>query len=294
MSGMTGRHCKDAIVLYANYAGFAPGQRVHNLKVQSRMLLWCESGLGEVSVNGARRPFASGDFVFLPWNHRIDYKADGQEPFLVAGIHLVPVLRKGSKVDYRIFHNDMGRLPEYLEREDAAFPGLPRNEVFAGSFAGHRPLESLAKYIVEWFQAEPREESMARSLAGALLYELARARRSPLSNSSSQPLELKRALFFIEMNLEERLEIGQLAKLASVSRSSLFRLFRRHLGESPAAWILKRKMERAAAMLARSSLRIGELGAKLSIEDPYYFSRAFKKAHGVSPREYRRRHALLP
>jgi len=284
----------EAIVLYANYAAFASGQAVKNPKVQSRMLLWCESGKGEIRVNGTARPFGAGDFVFLPWNHRIEYKADEAEPYLLAGIHMVPRLKPGAKIEYMIFHKDMGSLPAYLERSDAELPGLPVNETMEGSLLGQGALAALARYIVEWFLVEPREEAMARRLGASLVYELARARCRGVSTGKGRPLELKRVLFHIDSNLDGRIELEHLAKLAGVSRSSLFRLFRAHLGESPANWILRRKMEHAASLLARSSLRIGEIGAKVGIDDPYYFSRAFKKIHGMSARDYRARRALLP
>jgi AraC-like DNA-binding protein len=36
-----------------------------------------------------------------------------------------------------------------------------------------------------------------------------------------------------------------------------------------------------------TELRINEIAAKIGIDDPYYFSRFFKRRIGVSPHEYR-------
>jgi len=278
----------DSIILHANYAVFSPGQVItHPGKVQSRMLLWCKSGRGTVTVNGETFQFSSGRFIFMPWNHLIRYKADEKDPFLVAGIHIVPELKRRGQVSYGIFHQERPDLAEYRRRKDVRIDGFDR--ILSGSFLMHNALEALAEYIVAWFQHDPRAEFMARSLAHALLYELSMTQEVP---ENKQP-ELLKLLDFIEKKISEEISIADLSKIANASRSSIFRLFKKHLEYSPVNWILKRKVERAKELLCKTSLRIGEIGAALSIDDPYYFSKVFKKFTGVTAREFRNSHSLL-
>ncbi|MDD5697979.1 MAG: AraC family transcriptional regulator [Victivallaceae bacterium] len=275
----------DAIILHANYAVFAPGKILHIGQVQSRMLLWCKSGKGIITLNGETFPFSAGNFLFTPWNHIIRYAADKKAPFLLAGIHIVPELKECGNINYTIYHRERNDLAEYRKRHDIDIPELP--SVFSGSLFLIPALEALAEYTVAWFEQYPRAEFMARNLAAALLYELIRAQEKQSGFSEIIPHHLKTILIFIENNIENNIEMPILAKLANGSRSTVFRLFRKHLDCTPGYWILKRKMERARELLKKTDLRVGEIGEKISINDPYYFSKLFKKFTGLSAREYR-------
>ena len=47
-------------------------------------------------------------------------------------------------------------------------------------------------------------------------------------------------------------------------------------------------MQKACQYLLLTDLRVNEIGEKLGIEDPYYFTRLFTKKMGVSPTQYRK------
>lgn len=282
----------DAIVLYANYAVFSPGKTItHPGKVQSRMLLWCKNGKGIVKINGETFSFSGGRFLFIPWNHTIHYKADEKDPFLLAGIHIVPELKKRGNVHYRIFHGERNDLEEYKRRKDTGIPGF--SSVFSGNLFMNRTLNILAEYIIAWFQQEPREEFIARNLAHLLIYELMRAKENQSGFSDNKPQELQKLLLYLEKNIEKKLQISDLSSLLNSSRSTIFRLFKKHLDCTPVNWILKRKVRRAEELLCKTNLRIGEIGTKISIDDPYYFSKVFKKFTGVTAREFRNSRSLM-
>lgn len=46
-------------------------------------------------------------------------------------------------------------------------------------------------------------------------------------------------------------------------------------------------MQEACKLLRSTKRTVQEIGAELGYEDPFYFSRAFRKVMGVSPRKYR-------
>ncbi|OGV46921.1 MAG: hypothetical protein A2017_16860 [Lentisphaerae bacterium GWF2_44_16] len=282
----------DAIVLYANYAVFSPGKTItHSGKVQSRMLLWCKNGKGIITVNGETFPFSAGRFLFIPWNHMIYYKADEKDPFLLAGIHIVPELKKRGNIHYKIFHGEINDLKEYKKRKNTGIPDF--SSVFSGNLFMSHTLEILAEYIIAWFQKEPREEFIARNLAHLLIYELMKAKENQSAFSDKKPQELQKLLLYMEKNIEKKLQISDLSRLLNSSRSTIFRLFKKHLNCTPVNWILKRKVHRAEELLCKTNLRIGEIGTKISIDDPYYFSKVFKKFTGVTAREFRNGHSLV-
>ena len=60
-------------------------------------------------------------------------------------------------------------------------------------------------------------------------------------------------------------------------------LFRRFLGVSPHQYLRRRKMALAAAYLLERGGRVQDAAARVGMDDPYHFSRAFKAVHGVPP-----------
>ena len=177
----------DAIILYANYASFSPGKVIRFDQVQSRMFLWCKKGKGTITVNREKFTFLPGNFLIIPWNHMIHYKADMKDPFLLAGIHLVPERKKRGKVLFRIFHDPQPDLAEYACRKDAFIPGF--SSVFAGDLYQHEALKMLAEYIVMWFQRQENSEDMARILAQAFISELLTLRLRPCRRSFATAAE---------------------------------------------------------------------------------------------------------
>ncbi|MCX6873497.1 MAG: AraC family transcriptional regulator [Verrucomicrobia bacterium] len=60
-------------------------------------------------------------------------------------------------------------------------------------------------------------------------------------------------------------------------------------GNSPAAWFIQRKIQRACALLTIPNIRVKEVATRLSYEDPLYFSKVFKRVVGMSPEDYRQK-----
>jgi AraC-like DNA-binding protein len=84
-----------------------------------------------------------------------------------------------------------------------------------------------------------------------------------------------------------------LAKASFIQISYLCRLFKRFAGVSPNRHLLRLKMTWAAEQLHSSDIRVTAVAAQLGI-DPFQFSRAFKRVHGMSPVVFQRLRAHAP
>ncbi len=93
----------------------------------------------------------------------------------------------------------------------------------------------------------------------------------------------------IEENLKGSLSLEQLSSKVSVTPQYLCRLFKQKTGQSPIEYYNQLKIQRARGLLDMTSLRINEISAGLGFNDPYYFTRVFKRIMGISPRDYRNR-----
>ena len=93
--------------------------------------------------------------------------------------------------------------------------------------------------------------------------------------------------------LDSRITIQDLMQKGDCSSATVSRLFARYLDTSPTHWIRRQRMHRAAELLITTPLPMHEIGRQVGIDDPYYFSRLFKKHHGMNARTFRRLHSLV-
>ena len=94
----------------------------------------------------------------------------------------------------------------------------------------------------------------------------------------------------IRSNLYENQDIDQLAKLACMSKDHFIRIFKKETGDTPNAYITKKKMEAAELLLITSDEPIKNVAIKLGYDDCSYFNKTFKKYSGITPQQYRMAH----
>ena len=105
-----------------------------------------------------------------------------------------------------------------------------------------------------------------------------------------RPLDqISRLLGYLEQHYAKPLSVEDLSKIARMSPSGLFRLFRHHVGRSPVDYLIRLRIGRAAEMLRRETARISEVSEAAGFADSNYFSRQFHRVMGMSPRTYRHR-----
>jgi AraC family transcriptional regulator len=104
---------------------------------------------------------------------------------------------------------------------------------------------------------------------------------------ADDPLERARA--FIEANASETFSLETLASVAGLSAYHFSRQFTARFGLAPMAFARERRMDLAAERLGRDGRpALIELAFDLGFETQEGFTRAFKRAHGVTPGRFRR------
>ncbi|WP_044339820.1 AraC family transcriptional regulator [Rossellomorea aquimaris] len=92
---------------------------------------------------------------------------------------------------------------------------------------------------------------------------------------------------YIEDNLDGEIEMDELARLSLSSKFHFQRLFSLVTGFTVADYIRKRRLTLAAQELTNTNAKVIDVALKYGYETPESFSKAFRKAHGVSPSQVR-------
>jgi AraC-like DNA-binding protein len=99
---------------------------------------------------------------------------------------------------------------------------------------------------------------------------------------------LRRVRDRIDREYEQPLDVEALARDAHMSAGHLSRQFRRAYGESPYAYLMTRRIERAMALLRRGDMSVTEVCFAVGCASLGTFSTRFTELVGVPPSVYRR------
>ena len=78
------------------------------------------------------------------------------------------------------------------------------------------------------------------------------------------------------------------AAAAFLSPNYLTHLLRKETGKPFSQWVLDRRMQLARTLLLNTAQMIGAVAQRCGFTDEAYFSRCFRKAHGLAPGQFRR------
>ena len=92
---------------------------------------------------------------------------------------------------------------------------------------------------------------------------------------------------YLEQNLNKTITNEALSKRFGFVPSYISKLFRRHKGMSPSEYVTMLRVEKAKEAMSRNSgILIREVSLLVGYDDPYYFSKIFKKKTGLWPKQY--------
>jgi AraC-like DNA-binding protein len=98
---------------------------------------------------------------------------------------------------------------------------------------------------------------------------------------------LLRAKDLADARYADPLGVDDLAAAAGLSRSHFSREFRRAFGESPHAYLLTRRLERAATLLRTTDRSVAEICFAVGLQSLGSFTTSFTRTFGLSPTAYR-------
>ena len=98
---------------------------------------------------------------------------------------------------------------------------------------------------------------------------------------------VQKAITFIEADLAGNLNLRTLSQSLNISSSYLSSLFKKETGQTLTDYIAQRRMSLARHLLLHTKLQVQTIAQHCGILDVHYFSKLFKKATGMTPKEFR-------
>jgi AraC-like DNA-binding protein len=171
---------------------------------------------------------------------------------------------------------------------------LQHHDLSPGSTARVYALSDLEAVFESLVRDGCRATGFATELCGSLLrYLVLKIAESRVPGHTGQTPALatyQRCRQYIVDHCNSLMSLEQVARECLVDRAYLCRLFRRYDHQTPHQFLMRRKMHVAAELLQQPDVLVKQVAAQLGFQDPFHFSRAFKRVLGLSPEAFRRQH----
>jgi AraC family transcriptional regulator len=160
----------------------------------------------------------------------------------------------------------------------------------------------LANSLVQVLETALREFERDRDVAKAALVTASTLLQAEVERYSSTnglargglaPWQMLRVRAFIDSNLHRPIHIRHLSAVAQRSPAHFCRKFKLAVGESPHAYVVRRRLERACHLMVTSASSLSEIALSVGFSDQAHLCRHFRVAFGQSPASWRRERGAL-
>ncbi len=254
-------------------AGFYPKAAGHKCTRErgcpETVFIYCARGSGWCEMAGHKHEVAKDQLLVIPANTPHAYGASRETPWTIHWFHAI-----GQNV------------PFYLEKLEVK---LEKPVVRLG---GDVQLFSLFEDVLEGLEhgSTLTHLTYAAHSLSHLMGLILRHKDEFWHGETDVRERTAKSIEFMKEHLREPLRISTLAAVVNLSRSHYTTLFRRATGYGPLMYLNHLRMQRAVQLLNTTNLSIKAISDQLGFSEQFYFSRAFRKLHGHSPSEHRRRY----
>jgi AraC-like DNA-binding protein len=214
------------------------------------------------------RPFAAFSF-------RISGTAD----FEIDNKHFT-----SSAGDILFLPANMGYKVKYSSGESIVVHFSDCNYTTAEGFSPTNPakIEIMFQNLLKYWN-ETSSANLAKSKIYEIIYQL-----SIEQKSSTPSAELAKCIQYLEEHAyDSNLKIEDICHQGFMSMSSMYRAFYNCFGMSAKAYLNKLRMTRALSLLAKNTHSVLYISELCGFSDAKYFSKAFKKAYGYPPSQFK-------
>lgn len=222
------------------------------------------AGRGYLYVKQKKYELSAGDSFLIYPGTEASYTADSKDPWEYAWVGF-----NGSDA------------PIILKATDFS----PVHPVISNTPYG----EEITHQLLHIYEVRGNDFESAVEMTGRLYTTLALylkgTVRAPVQNNYNTYVQ--KAIEYISAHYSYPITVEDIADYVGLSRSHLFRSFETVLQISPKEYLSQFRIKQACYLLKNTNLTITAIANSVGFESSLYFSKAFKKAKGMSPREYK-------
>jgi AraC-like DNA-binding protein len=231
------------------------------------VLLHCYDGEGWIIVRGKKIVLHAGQAFIIPPHVSHSYGASEDNPWSIFWMHISGINVPDLINVINVTTSDAAIHTAYSEERTNLF-----NQIFktlSNGFTDSNLIYSnlaLANYLGTFIAVDSFDNLV--------------------SKPAHEPDEINEAITFMQKNIGETLTVEEIARHVNMSSSFFFKKFKHITGYSPVSYFNFLKIQKAIQLIHTRKHNINQVAAKIGINDPFYFSRLFKKQMGISPRKY--------
>lgn len=250
--------------------GYYPKARDHytyrKKGLPENFLFFCVDGSGWYQIGKQRYEVGANEFFILPQHQEHSYGSSTGDPWSIYWVHF------GGEA--------LSALNEVQEVQKNFKPELVRN----------------TGEIIPVFQKIYKTLELGYSIDNLLFANMCLSQFLTLfiynkrhyASASKDRLDcVDSAIHYMQEHINDNISLISLSKTYNYSVSRFSNLFKQKTGYAPIDYFLQMKMQKACQLLDFSDRSIKDIAFSMGFEDPYYFSKRFRKIIGVSPRKYR-------
>ena len=233
---------------------------------------------GRCSVFIGQRTYRlqTGDFALIPAGtlHKTDFTSHGQNTKYVISFSVDTARKIDAFLEAEISETGIraGKIKAPVQRQEAI-------------------LLLVNRMLYEFENQPPLGRSLCLTLLAELLISLQRYRGGEEENDGNEdPVHgrMRDVAAYLCEHAGEPLTLTGVAEHFAVSPSHLSRIFHQETGFGIREYLVHYRIRQACDLLLNSSLSVTQIADRCGFSDSNYFGDAFKKATGLSPREYRK------
>ncbi|WP_142453495.1 AraC family transcriptional regulator [Gracilimonas mengyeensis] len=264
--------------LYLTDIGYYPNAKNHFRKreegTDEYILIYCTEGNGWIEINSQQYNMIPHSYFIIPAEIAHAYGADKKNPWSIYWVHFSGNTAKSfyKKHCQRGETRTGDSLPKVIK--------LPFEERRIDYFNGLISLleSGYSTEIIEYVNL-----TLWQLLASFVYHDF----YSEIRHQNNGTDIVDSAIQYMQEHIDQSITIEELAHHLNYSASYLYSLFKEATGYSPINYFNHLKIQKACRYLSFTDMSIKEISFELGFNDPYYFSRLFKKMMEVSPSQYR-------
>ena len=237
---------------------WGPGVRDHFL------IHYIISGCGYYELKNKKYELHAGDAFLVYPNQEVTYYADVSDPWEYAWVGF-----NGSDALSILNATDFTKDQPFI----------------TGAPLGDKILHQLlCIYEVRGNDFEQAVEMTGRLYTALALFMQGATKKPPQTSYSGY---VQKAIAYISANYSYSITVEDIADYVGLSRSHLFRSFEKVMEKSPKEYLTDFRIRQACNLLENSDLSVTAIANSVGFENNLYFSKAFRKIKGISPKNYR-------